>query len=150
MQCACCIHAHYCKFNECVLCLTSNLIGWRASEAGGALLSTVVEEEGDVDGHVETNAEDVGPDGGAEADGSVDVDHPAQQRAALIVLRHGADVDAEQAVQHAGAHPQLQGVDRALSSMVRCRDGDRWRRDDWLAGAVRFAAVHGDGGEEEA
>ena len=42
-----------------------------AGEVGGALLAALVEEEGQVDGHVELDAENVGLDGGAKADGGV-------------------------------------------------------------------------------
>jgi len=47
----------------------------------------VVEEETEVDGHVEVDAQDVGLDGGAEADGGVQVEEALQQRTALVVRR---------------------------------------------------------------
>jgi hypothetical protein len=45
-----------------------------AGEVCRADLAAVVEEEAQVDGHVELDAEDVGLDGGAQADGGVEVD----------------------------------------------------------------------------
>ena len=112
-----------------------------AGEVGGALLAALVEEEGQVDGHVELDAENVGPDGGAEAHGSVEVGEPAQKRAALLVRWH-ADLELQQ-VQHVGAHAQLQRVDRAAAPAGR-RHG-RWEdgrgRDDWWA--VGSAALGG-------
>ena len=61
----------------------------RAGEVGGAGLAALVEEEDDVGAQVEAdNAEDVGLDSGAEADGGVQVDETVQQRAALLVRRH--------------------------------------------------------------
>ena len=80
-----------------------------AGEVGGALLAALVEEEGQVDGHVELDAENVGPDGGAEAHSGVEVGEPAQERAALLVRRH-ADLELQQ-VQHVGALAPLQLVD---------------------------------------
>ena len=77
-----------------------------ASELGRARLAAMVEEEADVHRHVEVDAEDVGPDGGAEADGGVKVDQPLEQRAALVVRRN-ADLEAEQAAENVGTHPQL-------------------------------------------
>ncbi|CAD6269794.1 unnamed protein product [Miscanthus lutarioriparius] len=56
-------------------------------EVRRADLAAVVEEETEVDGHVEVDAQDVGLDGGAEADGGVQVDEALQQRTALVVLR---------------------------------------------------------------
>ena len=80
-------------------------MGW-ASELGRARLAAVVEEEADVHRHVEVDAEYVCPDGGAEADGGVEVGQPLEQRAALVARRN-ADLEAEQAAENVGAHPQL-------------------------------------------
>ncbi|XBJ24859.1 hypothetical protein VPH35_002643 [Triticum aestivum] len=134
------------------------LMGW-ASETGRALLAAVVEEEADVHRHVEVEAEDVGPDGGAEADGGVEVGQPLEQRAALVVHRN-ADLEAEQSTENVGAHPQVEHVDGALpgvavavpsSSMVWRRNDDGWcRHDDRRLAIGASAAVGGDGGEEEA
>ncbi|KAM3193878.1 hypothetical protein ACQJBY_070491 [Aegilops geniculata] len=113
-----------------------------AGEVGGALLAALVEEEGQVDGHVELDAENVGPDGGAEAHGGVEVGEPAQVRAALLVLRH-TDPELQQ-VQHVGAHAQLQRVDRAAAPAGRWHDGrwaDRRCRDVWRT--VGSAALGG-------
>ena len=98
----------------------------RAGEVGGADPATLVEEEGEVDGKVEADAEDVGPDGGAEADGGVEVGEPGQQRAALLIRRH-ADVKLDK-VQDIGAHLQLQRVDRAAAG-TRRRGHDGWWDD---------------------
>ena len=132
-----------------------------AGEVGGACLAALVEEDDEVDGHVEVDAQDVGFDGGAEADGRVEVGEPGQQWAALVGGRH-AEFELEQ-VQHVGAHTQLQRVDRADTAAAGgrrrghgCRghvsrrwDGDRrGRKRDWGGvGAVRPAAV-GSGSEE--
>jgi hypothetical protein len=90
----------------------------RAGETVDAVLVVVavVEEEREVEGDVEHDAEDVGPDGEAEADGGVGVDEPLQQRAALLVVGH-ADVKPQQ-VQHARAYLKIQRVDRAAAGAV--------------------------------
>ena len=123
-----------------------------AGEVGGALLAALVEEEGQVDGHVELDAENVGPDGGAEAHGGVEVGEPAQERAALLVRWH-ADLELQQ-VQHVGAHAQLQRVDRAAAPADR-RHG-RWedgrgRDDRWAVGSAALGGRKEDQvqGEEE-
>jgi hypothetical protein len=72
-----------------------------------------VEEEGEVDGDVEHDSEDVGPDGEAEAHGGVEVGEPLQQRAAPLAVRH-ADPEPQQ-VQHVRAYLQLQRIDRAAA-----------------------------------
>ncbi|XBI03572.1 hypothetical protein VPH35_131972 [Triticum aestivum] len=117
-----------------------------AGEVGGALLAALVEEEGQIDGHVELDAENVGPDGGAEAHRGVEVGEPAQERATLLVRRH-ADLKLQQ-VQHVGAHTQLQRVDRAAAPAGRWHDW-RWadRRGRDYRWAVGSAALHG--GEED-
>ena len=73
-----------------------------AGEICRADLATVVEEEAQVDGNIEVDAEDVGLDGSAETDCGVKVDEPLQQRAALVVPQ-ARDVELEE-VQHIGAH----------------------------------------------
>jgi len=122
----------------------SSPISLRASEVGRANLATLVEDEVEADGHVEVDAQNVGLDRGAEADGGVEVDEPLQQRAALVVLGQ-ADLDE---AQHVGAHPELERVDRAAPVAMGRGRHDRRGRDDG-AGAVGCAAVRG-GGEEEA
>jgi hypothetical protein len=125
-----------------VLFSSVNLL--RAGKVGRADLAALVEDEVETDGHVEVDAQDVGLDRRAEADGGVEVDEPLQQRAALVVLGQ-ADLDE---AQHVGAHPELERVDRAAPVAVGRRRHDRRRRDDG-AWAVGCAAVRG-GGEEEA
>ena len=99
-------------------------------EIVGAVLATVVEDEAEVDGEVKVDAEDVGLDGGAEADGGLQVDEPVQQRAARLVRRR-ADLGLHQA-QHVGAHSQLQRVPGARPVVAagrrRGRLGGRRRR----------------------
>jgi len=97
-------------------------------EIVGAVLATVVEDEAEVDGEVQVDAEDVGLDSGAEADGGLQVDEPIQQRAARLVRRR-ADLGLHQA-QHVGAHAQLQRVPGAVvpAGRGRRRLWGRWRR----------------------
>jgi len=98
-------------------------------EIVGAVLATVVEDEAEVDGEVKVDAEDVGLDGGAEADGGLQVDEPVQQRAARLVRRR-ADLGLHQA-QHVGAHAQLQRVPGARPVVAAGRRRRRlggWRR----------------------
>ncbi|KAF8687989.1 hypothetical protein HU200_042474 [Digitaria exilis] len=57
-------------------------ISLEALESGGDGLATVVEDEAEVDGQVEVDSEDVALDGGAEAQGGLEVDEPLQQWAA--------------------------------------------------------------------
>lgn len=146
------------------------MAGARAGEAGDAVLVAVVEEEREVDGDVEHDAEDVGPDGEAEADGGVEVDEPLQQRAALLVVGH-ADLEPQK-VQYARAHLKLQRVDRAAAGAVtttptpagrrlwhrRCRRGrgrrrlrgrGPRRRAGAAAAPVRGGAEEDGHGEEE-
>jgi hypothetical protein len=122
-----------------------------ALEPGGHGLAAVVEDEAEVDGQVEVDAEDVALDGGAQAHGGLEVDEPLQQRAAGLRGRH-AHLGLDQ-VQHVGAHAQLQRVARALAER-----GRRRRRRGWggrgRRGAVATAgAGHGehdqDDGEEQ-
>lgn len=67
-----------------------------------------------MDGEVELDAEHVGLDGGAEAEGGVEVDEAVEQRAAPVVQRRHPDLGLDQ-VQHVRAHVQLQRVRRALA-----------------------------------
>ncbi|CAM0871189.1 unnamed protein product [Alopecurus aequalis] len=117
-----------------------------AGEVFGACPATLVEEEGEIDGKVEVDAEDVSLDGSAEADGGVEVGEPRQQRAALLIRRH-TDVELDQ-VQHVGAHLQLQCADRASAGGRRRHD--RWWDDRWgRGGAVRRAAMRHGGKENQ-
>ena len=104
-----------------------------AVEVVGAALAAVVEDEAEVDGEVEFDAEDVGLDGGAEADGGLQVHEPVQQRAAGQVRRR-ADLGLDEA-QHVGAHAQLQRVAGALAFRGRRRGRRRRRRRRAVAAA---------------
>jgi hypothetical protein len=86
-----------------------------ALEARGHALAAEVENEAEVDGDVEVEAQHVGLDGGAEAHGGVQLDEPVQQRAARLVLGH-AGLGLDQ-VKHVGAHAQLQRVRRAVPAV---------------------------------
>jgi len=114
------------------------LIG--AGEICRADLATVVEEEAQVDGHIDVNAEAVGLDSSAETDCGVKVDEPLQQRAALVVPR---DRDVElQEVQHIGAHLQLQCVDWAGTATTGRRRHDRRGGNHWWGRTGWRTAVH--------
>ena len=104
-----------------------------ALEAGGHALAAVVEDEAEIDGQVEVDAEDVALDGGAEAQGGLKVDEPFKQRAAGLRGRH-ADLGLDEA-QHVGAHAQLQRVAGALAFRGRRRGRRRRRRRRAVAAA---------------
>jgi hypothetical protein len=61
-----------------------SLVG--ASEVFWANLAAIVEDKVETKGHVEVDAEDIGLDGGAEAQCGVEVHQPLQQWATLLVL----------------------------------------------------------------
>ncbi|CAD6262769.1 unnamed protein product [Miscanthus lutarioriparius] len=84
------------------------LASLEALESGGHGLAAVVEDEAEVDGQVEVDAEDPALDGGAEAECGLEVDEPLQQRAAWLRGRH-AHLGLDQA-QNIGAHAQLERV----------------------------------------
>jgi hypothetical protein len=124
-----------------------SLVG--ALEVIWAVLAALVEDEAEVDGQVELDAEHVGLDGSAQADGGIEVDEPAQQRAARLLVRQ-ANLDK---AQHVGAHVELERVDGALAEAV----GRRWHNrrphhrrpgDDWAVAAVGCTALRRDGEEE--
>ena len=94
-----------------------------ALEAGGHALAAVVEDEAEVDGEVEVDAENVALDGRAEAHRRLEVDEPLQQRAARLRRRH-AHLGLDEA-QHVGAHAQLQRVAWALAECGGSRGGRR-------------------------
>ncbi|URE08077.1 hypothetical protein MUK42_20040, partial [Musa troglodytarum] len=99
----------------------------RALEAGGHLLATVVHEQAEADGYVKVEAEDVGLEGGAEAEGGLGVGEPSHQTAAGL-LRWRADLEADQTVEHVGAGGKLEGVDGAFGTgRWRARRGVRRR-----------------------
>jgi hypothetical protein len=112
-------------------------------EVVGAVLAAVVEDEAEVDGELKVDAEDVGLDGGAEADGGLQVDEPVQQRAARLVRRR-AYLGLHQA-QHVGAHAQLQRVPGARPVAVVAAGRRRlWgRRQRWRWAVGRARARHG-------
>ena len=62
-----------------------------AGEVSGAGLAALVEEEHEVDGDVELDAENVGLDGGVEAHCGVEVGGPAPQWAAVLPPRHAQE-----------------------------------------------------------
>ena len=83
-----------------------------ALEAGGDVLAAVVDEEAEVDGHVEVDAQDVGLERRAEAHRRLQVGEALDQRAARL-LRRRPQLQVDQPVEHVGAHAQLQRVDGA-------------------------------------
>ena len=114
-----------------------------AHEAGGHGLAAVVEDEAEVDGQVQVDAEDVALDGGAEAQGGLEVDEPLQQRAAGLRRRH-ADLGLDEA-QHVGAHAQLQRVAGALAFGGRRRGWRGWGGRGRRRGAAATAGGAGHG-----
>uniref|UniRef100_A0A8R7QM40 Uncharacterized protein n=1 Tax=Triticum urartu TaxID=4572 RepID=A0A8R7QM40_TRIUA len=85
-----------------------------ALEAGGDVLAAVVDEQAEVDGDVEVDAQDVGLERRAQAHGCIQVRQPLEQRAArLLRRRHRPQVD--QPAQHVRARPKLQRVNRAAT-----------------------------------
>lgn len=103
----------------------SRLLG--AFESGGHTAAAVVDEEGEVDGDVEVDAEDVGVDGEADADSGVQVGQAGDEGAAGL-LRRAAHHGVDQPVQHVGAHAQLHRVHRALAVRDRARVAAARRR----------------------
>ena len=92
-----------------------------ALEVGGADLAAVVKDEAEVYGEVELDeAEHVGLELRAEAEGSVEVDEPVEERAAGFILRH-IHIHLE-LVQHVHARLQLEPVP-GPGGMTRTRRG---------------------------
>ena len=121
----------------------SSISNLEALESSGHALAAVVEDEAEIDGQVQVDAEDVAPDGGAEAQGGLKVDEPFKQRAAGLRGRH-ADLGLDEA-QHVGAHAQLQRVAGALAFGGRRRGRSRRGRRGRRRGAVATAgAGHGE------
>ena len=87
-----------------------------ALESSGDALAAVVDEEAEVDGHVEVDAQDVGLERRAEAHRRLQVGEAIDERAAGL-LRRRAQHQVDEPVQHVRAHPQLQRIDRAPPSM---------------------------------
>jgi hypothetical protein len=121
--------------------LIISLVG--ALEVGWAVLVALVEDEAEVDGQVELDAEDVALDDGAEAEGGVEADEAVQQRAALLVLR---DADLHE-VEHVGAQADLERVTGALPVAGRLRRWDDRRLGDHRT-AVGVARLRRHGEEE--
>ncbi|CAM0903443.1 unnamed protein product [Alopecurus aequalis] len=118
-----------------------------AFESGGHAPAAVVEDEAEVDGEVELDAEDVGLEHSAEAHGRLEVDEPLQQRAAWQRGRH-SHLGLDQA-QHVGAHAQLQRVARAPAKRRRGRGWRerrrcRWGGRGWRRAAIPTGAGHGE------
>jgi hypothetical protein len=119
-----------------------SLVG--ALEVIWAVLAALVEDEGEVNRQVELDAEHVGFDGSAQADGGVQIDEPAQQRAARLIVRQ-ANLDE---AQHVGAHVELERVDGALAEAAGRRRHNRRLGDDRAVAAVGCAAQRRRGEEE--
>jgi hypothetical protein len=92
--------------------------------ATGDALATVVDEGAQLDGDVEDQAEHVGLDGRAEADGGLQVGKAAKKAAARLG-GHLAGLAVDES-EHVGAHAELERVNRAL--VVRWGGGSRRRR----------------------
>ena len=121
----------------------SSISNLEALESSGHALAAVVEDEAEIDGQVQVDAEDVALDGGAEAQGGLKVDEPFKQRAAGLRGRH-ADLGLDEA-QHVGAHAQLQRVAGAPASRRRRRGRRGWGGRGRRRGAVAAAgAGHGE------
>jgi hypothetical protein len=117
-----------------------------ALEAGGHGPAAVVEDEAEIDRQVEVDAEDLALDGGAEADGGLQVDETLQQRAARLRGRH-AHLRLDEA-QHVGAHAKLERVAGAPAERRRRGRGRRRRRGGRAvgragAGYAQHHQVHG-------
>jgi hypothetical protein len=90
-----------------------HFIGWLVGGAGEvrrASLATVVEEDAHVDIRINADTEDIGLDGGAEANSGVKVHKSIKERAALVITNRKVKLHQ---VQHIGAHVQLQRVNWA-------------------------------------
>lgn len=93
----------------------------RALEALGDVLPAVVDEQAEVDGEVDVDAQDVGLDGGAKAHGDLEVDQPFDEAAAGLLGRL-CHRRVDQAVENIGAGAELERVSRALGFP----SGARW------------------------
>lgn len=128
---------------------------------GRRVPAAVVEHEWHVEREVDGDADHAEPDGGAQAGGQVEVDEVAQQRAALLVLRH-VELELEQD-QHVGAHLEVrQRVRRARVAPLLRADDDGGRggeqqghgEEERRRGGGAFVGGHlhtlgGGGGEEQ-
>uniref|UniRef100_J3M089 Uncharacterized protein n=1 Tax=Oryza brachyantha TaxID=4533 RepID=J3M089_ORYBR len=103
----------------------SGLIRLSAGVATGDALATVVDEEAQLHRDVDDDAEHVGLERRAEADGGLEVGEAVDEAAARLG-RHLADLAADGA-QHVGACAELERVHGALAVGRRSR-GRGWRR----------------------
>jgi hypothetical protein len=118
----------------------------RAQVALGHALATVVDEGAELDGDIDDDAEHVGLDGRAEADGGLEVRKAFDEGTAWLG-RHLASLAFDEA-EHIGAHAELERVQRALAAGRRGRGSRRRRR--WLdRGRWGRAAAAGVGHREE-
>lgn len=123
-----------------------------AGVATGDALATVVDKEAQLHRDVDDDAEHVGLDGRAEADGGLEVGEAADEAAARLG-GHLADLAADGA-QHVGAGPELERVHGALVMVGRSSWSRRRRRREGRgrrrrAFAARAAAGIGRREEEE-
>lgn len=131
----------------------SLMLNLSADEALGSGLAAVVEEEAELDGDVEDDAEHVGLERRAEAHGGLEVGEPAEEAAALAG-RRVAQLHLHKA-QHVGAHAQLQRVRGAVPRRRwrvgrRRAVGSRRRRRRRGRGRVVAAAARVAAGNERA
>lgn len=103
---------HACEVRHTRSYLSEYLSG--AYEATWEVLATVVDNEAELDRDVDGDAEHVGLDGGAEADGGLQVGEAAEDAAARLGGRV-ADLGADEA-QHVGARSELKRVLGALAT----------------------------------
>jgi hypothetical protein len=105
------------------------------------------DEELEREGEVEVDVEELELDGGAEADGGLQLHQPLQHRAALV--HYGvAEPHVHQPAQQVHARADLQRVRRARRRRRRRRGRRRWRRARHVAAAawrVRARWWHGRG-----
>lgn len=112
----------------------------RADVTFGHALATVVDEGAELDRDVDDDAEHVGLDGRAQADGGLEVGEAADEAAARLG-GHFADLAFDEA-GHVGAHAELERVQRALAAAGwgwgrrRRRRHDRGRRGRAAAAGV--------------
>ena len=109
----------------------------RTDVALGHALATVVDEGAELDRDIDDDAEHVGLDGGAEADGGLEV-YKAIEEGAAWLSRHLANLAFDEA-EHIGAHAELERIQRALAAGWRgwgsSRRRWRWRRRGRAAAA---------------
>ncbi|KAG0457156.1 hypothetical protein HPP92_022313 [Vanilla planifolia] len=129
------------------MCALACMQSW-AQESLGHLLTAIVDEEAEVDGQVEANAEDVSLQNRTETHGRLQVCQ-AFDEAAARRLRRLAEGDVDETIEHVGAPAKLDGVDGALARRVRSETRWAWLRRlrRWRTAA---ATGHRSGrGEEE-